>query len=263
MGVASASTATDAAAAQAGVQDRLHGEDRVRARFGITPAPGGYCDTMTNSSDETPPVDPAATGTSAPAAPTPSRAEVLLGKGARGAGRGLRAAARELSERRGLRTVLVGVVLTLLAIHLGSGSAFSLPLLVIGLGMVVVGAMGPRLRGHIGLDFGPEGTAITLHTHVAPPGRRLAPQGDGAQVIELPPRPRIALVPSTPRAEVTAPAVAPATSAQAPAADTASTPADAPGVVESSGETIEIDVEQLRAMLREAERAEAQRQASA
>lgn len=221
---------------------------------------------MTNSSDEAPPVDPAA-GAASTTTPTPvsapSRAEVLLDKGARGAGRGLRVAARELSERRGLRTVLVGVVLTLLAIHLGSGSAFSLPLLVVGLGMVVVGAMGPRLRGHIGLDFGPEGTAITLHTHVAPPGRRLAPQGDGAQVIELPPRPRIALVPSTPRADVTAPAAGSATPVQAPAAEPAATPADAPGVVESSGETIEIDVEQLRAMLREAERVEAQRHASA
>ncbi|UTI64817.1 hypothetical protein NBH00_01085 [Paraconexibacter antarcticus] len=210
---------------------------------------------MTNASDETPPAGPAAAGTPAPAVPAPSRAEVLLDRGARGAGRGLRVAARELSERRGLRTVLVGAALTLLAIHLGSGSAFSLPLLVVGLGMIVVGAMGPRLRGHIGLDFGPEGTAITLHTHVAPPGRRLAPQGDGAQVIELPPRPRIALVPSTPRAEVTAPAAPVA----APGPDPATTPADGPGVVESSGETIEIDVEQLRAMLREAERAEAQR----
>lgn len=215
----------------------------------------GYCDTMTNASDETPPAGPAAAGTPAPAVPAPSRAEVLLDRGARGAGRGLRVAARELSERRGLRTVLVGAALTLLAIHLGSGSAFSLPLLVVGLGMIVVGAMGPRLRGHIGLDFGPEGTAITLHTHVAPPGRRLAPQGDGAQVIELPPRPRIALVPSTPRAEVTAPAAPVA----APGPDPATTPADGPSVVESSGETIEIDVEQLRAMLREAERAEAQR----
>jgi hypothetical protein len=180
---------------------------------------------------------------SPPPGPTgPSRAEVLLDKGARVTGRGARVIVHELSERRGLRTVLLGGVITLIALDLGSDSALSAPLLVIGVIMLIVGAMGPRLRGHIGLDFGPEGTAITMHTHVAPPGRRLAAQAEGERaVIALPPRPRIALVPNAPEPAATASATP--------------EPADAQ-VVESTGETVEIDVAQLRALLDAQDRAD-------
>lgn len=195
---------------------------------------------------DAPATPPAASTASAPppaaepaanAPARPSRAEVLLDKGARVTGRGARVVFQELSERRGLRTVLVGVILTLLALQLGSDSALALPLLIVGIVMLIVGAMGPRLRGHVGLDFGPEGTAFTMHTHVAPPGRKLAaaPVADS----ELPARPRIALVPT-------------AVAAAQPVVPEAE-PADA-DVVESSGETVEIDVAQLRALLEAEER---------
>ncbi|WP_354700001.1 hypothetical protein DSM112329_00259 [Paraconexibacter sp. AEG42_29] len=200
-----------------------------------------------------PPTEPAAPWPPAPTGPSKTerlldRTEVLLDKGARQAGRGLRVIVRELSERRGLRTVLLGLLITLLGLHLGSGSALSVPLIVLGVGMLIVGAMGPRLRGHVGLDFGPEGTAITMHTHIAPPGRRLAAEPGEASVIQLPPRPHISLVPTTPRKQATDPAQSP------PEAVGSVEPADA-DVVESTGETVEIDVAQLRKLLADADRA--------
>lgn len=129
------------------------------------------------------------------------------------------AAVRTLSERRGLRVCLIGVALVLLSFWLGADSAAALPLLVIGLALVVIGAVGPRLQGRCSLEFGPDGSVFELRTHLAPPGRRAIAEGP----VEETPR----LIP------------VPATAPDLPDVD----------VVESHGETIELDVERLRRLL--------------
>lgn len=139
-----------------------------------------------------------------------------------GAGAGAKTAWRELVERRGLRVALAGVALLVAALVIGTGTALGLICAIVGLVMLVVGAMGPRLRGRVSLEFGPGGTSFELQTHVAPPGRvLLAPSPD-----EDLGRPQISLVPAI--------------------------GADDGHVVEGSGETIEIDVEQLKRLLAQA-----------
>jgi len=209
-----------------------------------TPAPA----TTASDTPTTPPSSPTLPGAETAAAETPPTAErppaapsgpPLAERAARKAGHGIeqgaRAAWRGLAERRGLRVALAGAVVLLVALQLGADSALSVPLLIVGLVMVVVGAMGPRLRGRFSLEFGPEGTSIEVQTHIAAPGKTAAPV---PALPIAPDRPRIALVHSAPAA----PAVAePATAEEPP-------PADAM-VVEGHGETIEMDVEQLRALL--------------
>ena len=138
-----------------------------------------------------------------------------------GAGAQAKTVWRELVERRGLRIAVAGVVLILAALWIGTGTALGLVCGIAGAVMLLVGAMGPRLRGRVSLEFGPGGTSFELTTHVAPPGRVLiAPSPD-----EDLGRPQISLVP----------AIVPE-------------PEEAL-VVEGSGETIEIDVEQLKRLL--------------
>lgn len=170
-------------------------------------------------------------------------AEKAARKAGQGIERGTRAAWRGLAERRGLRVALAGAVLLLVALQLGTDSALSVPLLVVGLVMVIAGSMGPRLRGRFSLEFGPEGTTIEVQTHIAAPGKVAQPAP------ALPAgRPRIALVHSAPAA-VEAPDAAPQPAASiGPATDAEPEPQDAL-VVEGHGETIEMDVEQLRALL--------------
>lgn len=130
-----------------------------------------------------------------------------------------------LIERPGLRLAVIGAGLVAAAFELGSGSALSVPLLVVGLVMLVVGVLGSRLRGRFVLDFGPGGMVIEARAEVAPP-----PQA----TLALPPKPRITLVTPTPDE----PSVY-----------------DEDDVIEGHGETIEMDVAQLRRLLA-AERAD-------
>jgi hypothetical protein len=130
-----------------------------------------------------------------------------------------------LVERAGLRLALIGVALVIAAFELGAGSALSVPLLVVGLVMLVVGALGSRLRGRFAVDFGPGGAVIEARAEIAPP-RRTAP------VTSPPTKPRITLV--------------------TPTASDQSGPDD---VIEGHGETIEMDVAQLKRLLA-AERAD-------
>jgi hypothetical protein len=118
---------------------------------------------------------------------------------------------RELRERRALRVTLAGIALVVFALYLGGGSALTVPLLVIGGVLVLAGLLGPRLSGRLVVEWGPQGTTIDFHTDVA----------------------------SAPPAEVTA----------APAPAAIDRPAAAPMVIEARGETIEIEVAQLEALV--------------
>jgi hypothetical protein len=83
----------------------------------------------------------------------------------------LTAAGRALLGRRGLRPTVLGVALAALALALGVSSALSVALLVVGVLMLIVGLMGPRLQGRFAIEFGPNGASLEIQTHMAPPGR--------------------------------------------------------------------------------------------
>ena len=120
--------------------------------------------------------------------------------------RGLAHAWRELNARRGLRVGLLGAFLVILGAYLGGGSALTAPLLVAGLVLIFLGALGPRLSGRLHVEWGAHGASIDLRTEVAAPG--------------VHPRPEL-------------PAAAPAE----------------PKVIESSGETVEIELAELQALV--------------
>lgn len=132
--------------------------------------------------------------------------------------RAAHAAWRALVERRGLRVALAGGGLLIVALVLGAGSALGLAIGIAGLVMLVVGSLGPRLRGRMSLEFGPAGTSFAVQTHIAPPGRALA-AGEPEEDLGRAPT---SLVPP---------------------------PVEEADVVESSGETIEVELQQLRSML--------------
>lgn len=197
------------------------------------PAPGTPPVSTGASASEPTPGPTAADPTPTPTGPP--LAERAARKAGQGIEQGARAAWRGLAERRGLRVALAGAVVLLVALRLGTDSALSVPLLIVGLVMVTVGAMGPRLRGRFSLEFGPDGTSIEVQTHIAAPGKTAAPV---PALPVAPERPRIALVHPAPAAPVAA----------EPSPEQEPAPADAV-VVEGHGETIEMDVEQLRALL--------------
>jgi hypothetical protein len=120
--------------------------------------------------------------------------------------RGLGHAWRELNARRGLRVGLLGALLVVLGAYLGGGSALTVPLMVVGLALIFLGALGPRLSGRLHVEWGADGASIDLRTQVAAPGTHSPP--------EL---------------------------AAAPAAE--------PKVIESTGETVEIELAELNALV--------------
>jgi hypothetical protein len=134
----------------------------------------------------------------------------------------LSAAWRELCGRRGLRAALVGLVLLLFALYLGGGSALTVPLLIVGAILIAAGLLGPRLSGRLVVEWGPRGTTIDFHTDVA-----AAPH----------PEP------------VAQPAVAAIAEGPAAPPQVAEGPAGPPQVIEGRGETIEIEVAQLEALM--------------
>lgn len=168
--------------------------------------------------DETGPKDPQANGSE----PPPTTGNAAADAAARTARSAFGAAVRNLSERRGLRVALIGIGLVLLSVWLGESSALSVPLLVFGIVLIVMGAVGPRLQGRIVVDFGPDGSLFEVRTHLAPPGRHALPAA-------MPERTHVTTTPEP-------------------------DPPDAE-VIEAHGETIEFDAEQLKRLLDEDETA--------
>jgi hypothetical protein len=134
----------------------------------------------------------------------------------------LSAAWRELHARRGLRVTLAGIALLLFGLYLGGGSALTVPLIVIGGVLVLAGVLGPRLSGRLIVEWGPAGTTIDFHTDVAAPSQA---------------------------EPVTQPAVAAIAQGGAAPPQVAAGPAGPPQVIEGRGETIEIEVAQLEALM--------------
>ncbi len=83
---------------------------------------------------------------------------------------------RALLERPGVRSIALGVALVGLARVLGASSVLAVPVLVLGVAMLIVGFIGPRLHGRFALEFGPDGASIEIVTHFSPLGStRVAP----------------------------------------------------------------------------------------
>jgi hypothetical protein len=161
------------------------------------------------------------------------------------AGRAASAAWQGLSERHGLRAGLAGAILVIVGLLLGAQSAVAVSLLAVGVAMLVIGWAGSRLRGRFAIEFGPEGTSIELRAHVASPVRV------GAAAIAAPATaasPRVYAIPRRDAVAHDAPAPGLAASPSAVAGAHAGEPPDA-DVIESTGETIEMDVSQLKALL--------------
>ncbi len=150
-----------------------------------------------------------------PAPPAPSTAERLLPH----LGRGISHVAHELSERRGLRSVVMGVLLVVIALLLGMNSAWTLPLVIGGLLLIAIGSLGPRLSGRMAVEFGASGTVIEMRTEITPPGTVASEHN---RTLPL------------------------------PVAVDDEGPADAE-VVEGTGETIEIEVSKLEELIASAE----------
>lgn len=137
---------------------------------------------------------------------------------------GARRALTELGDRRGLRIVILGAVLVLIALFAGMDSALTIPILIVGGLMIAIGSLGPRLSGRFAIEFGASGTVIEMRTEVTPPGTVASEHNR-----------RLPL---------------PATVEQAEAQ--ADEPQDAE-VIEGTGETIEIDVAELEALVEAAQ----------
>ncbi len=120
--------------------------------------------------------------------------------------RGLGHVWSELNTRRGLRAALLGAFLVVLGAYLGGGSALTVPLFVVGLVLIFLGALGPRLSGRLHVEWGADGAKLDLHTEVAAPG-------------------------AAARAELSAGAT------------------KEPKVIESTGETVEIELAELQALV--------------
>lgn len=85
-------------------------------------------------------------------------------------GHGFARVARELNERRGLRTALLGGLLVVIALILGMNSALTTPFVIAGFLLVAIGSLGPRLSGRMAVEFGASGTVIEMRTEITPPG---------------------------------------------------------------------------------------------
>lgn len=120
-----------------------------------------------------------------------------------------------------MTTAAIGATVVAVAWLAERGSTWGLPMLLVGGLLIAVGLVGPRLSGSLGIRWGEDGTYLELSGVVAPPGeRRRAPSP-----------------------------AAPAASAGAAEADELPARVVPPTEIEGSAETIEFNVEAIRAAL--------------
>lgn len=120
-----------------------------------------------------------------------------------------------LIENRGFRVAVIGVAFVIAGLQLGVDSAWTVPVFIIGAILICAGVLGTRLSGRLAIEWGAEGASFEM------------------------------------RAKVVAPEPTPNTieDGQLSVRDTRSVDSASDTVIESSGETIEIDLDQLREML--------------
>jgi hypothetical protein len=170
----------------------------------------------------TPGAPPAAPGPAAPAAPNPWHDR--LSSLAAWVGGHLR------SPRT--RLCLVGVILLLAGVLWITSSMWTLPLIVVGIAMVVIAWVGSRLDGRFAVEWGEGGTQVEFRAQIkAPP------------VVTQPVR--LSPIPSGQAVPMRAPA---------------RSELEDGDVIDGEGHTVEIDVAELKTLIRAAEAREAARE---
>jgi hypothetical protein len=125
------------------------------------------------------------------------------------------------------RLCVIGVILLVVGVVWVTNSVWTLPLIVVGIAMVVIAWIGARLDGRFAIEWGEGGTQVEFRMQIKAP----APVTHGVQLHPLP----------------------------------ASPPQPAPvrpqiqdgDVIEGQGHTVEIDVAELKSLIRAAEAKEA------
>jgi hypothetical protein len=130
------------------------------------------------------------------------------------------------------RLCVIGIVLLLAGVLWITNSAWTLPLIVVGIVMVVIAWVGSRLDGRFAVEWGEGGTQVEFRAQIKPPPPVAHPV-------------RLSPIPSP---------QAPQLRTSAPARSEFDGRSD---VIEGEGHTVEIDVAELKTLIRAAEAREA------
>jgi hypothetical protein len=135
------------------------------------------------------------------------------------------------------RLCLVGVVLLLAGVLRIIGSVWTLPLIVVGIAMVVIAWVGARLDGRFAVEWGKGGTQVEFRAQIKPPPPIAHPV-------------RLSPIPSAQAQQLRTPGP---TRSELANSD----------VIEGEGHTVEIDVAELKTLIRAAEAREAAKDGNA
>ena len=131
------------------------------------------------------------------------------------------------------RLCVVGVILLLAGVLWITSSVWTLPLIIVGIAMVVIAWVGSRLDGRFAVEWGEGGTQVEFRAQIKPPPPVAHP-------VRLSPIP--SAVPSASASQLRTPA---------------RSEIDNSDVIEGEGHTVEIDVAELKTLIRAAEAREA------
>jgi hypothetical protein len=129
------------------------------------------------------------------------------------------------------RLCVVGVILLLAGVLRITSSVWTLPLIIVGIAMVVIAWVGSRLDGRFAVEWGKGGTQVEFRAQIKPPPPVAHPV-------------RLSPIPSAQAQQLRTPA--PVRSELATS-----------DVIEGEGHTVEIDVAELKTLIRAAEAREA------
>jgi hypothetical protein len=133
------------------------------------------------------------------------------------------------------RLGVVGVILLLVGVLWVTNSVWTLPLIVVGIVMVIVAWVGSRLDGRFAIEWGTGGTQVEFRAQIKAP----APVAPKIRLSPPPPPVQPQRLRRTSRAEI-----------------------ENSDVIEGEGHTVEIDVAELKTLIRAAEAKEAKDDAS-
>jgi hypothetical protein len=131
------------------------------------------------------------------------------------------------------RLCVIGILLLLASVVWITNSAWTLPLIVVGVVMVVIAWVGSRLDGRFAVEWGEGGTQLEFRAQIKPP----PPVAHPVRLSPIPsavPSAQLSQLRSQARSEL-----------------------DNGNVIEGEGHTVEIDVAELKTLIRAAEAREA------
>ena len=131
------------------------------------------------------------------------------------------------------RLCVIGVILLLAGVLWITNSVWTLPLIVVGIVMVVIAWVGSRLDGRFAVEWGEGGTQLEFRAQIKPP----PPVAHPVRLSPIPsavPSPSASQLRTAARSEI-----------------------DDGDVIEGEGHTVEIDVAELKTLIRAAEAREA------